>query len=80
MSSLSDLVLKTWCSLIYKEVIEHYLTNGSNMYICLLDPTKVFDLLNLGNLFKQIIDECSLVSFVSDAVKKKNHIHCVVCY
>ena len=33
----------TMCSLIYKEVIGHYLTNGSNVYSCLLDITKAFD-------------------------------------
>ena len=31
------------CSLLYHEVINHYLCNGSNVYSCLLDTSKAFD-------------------------------------
>ena len=33
----------TMCSLKYKDIIGHYLTNGSTMYSSLLDVTKAFD-------------------------------------
>ena len=31
------------CNLLYHEVINHYLCNGSNVYSCLLDGSKAFD-------------------------------------
>ena len=31
------------CSLIFKEIVDHYLHHGSNVYSCLLDASKAFD-------------------------------------
>ena len=33
----------TLCTLIYREVVHHYLNSGSNVYGCLLDASKAFD-------------------------------------
>ena len=47
--------------------IGHYLTNGSNMYICHLGATKAFDLLNFRRLFNNLLQrkKCPLVLLVS---------------
>ena len=39
------------CSLLYHEVINHYLCNGSNVYSCLLDASKAFDKVHYGTMF-----------------------------
>ena len=39
----SDIRYTVMCSLLYHEVINHYLCNGSNVYSCLLDTIKAFD-------------------------------------
>ena len=33
----------TMCTLIYKEIINQYINNGSDVYSCLLDASKAFD-------------------------------------
>ena len=40
------------CSLVYLEVINHYVKNRSNVYSCLLDASKTFDKVHYGKLFK----------------------------
>ena len=42
----------TLCSLIYKEVVNHYLNGGSNVYSCLLDASQAFDRVHYGTLFR----------------------------
>ena len=39
------------CSLAYYVVINHYLCNHGNVYSCLLDASKAFDLVHYGKLF-----------------------------
>ena len=39
------------CSVIYKELIDKYNRNGSNVYSCLLDASKAFDKIHYGKLF-----------------------------
>ena len=39
------------CSLVYHEIINHYMTNNSNVYSCLLDTSKAFDKVHYGKLF-----------------------------
>ena len=45
----------TLCSLIYKEVVNHYLNSGSNVYSCLLDASKAFDRVHYGTLFRLLL-------------------------
>ena len=45
----------TLCSLIYKEVVNHYLNGGSNVYSCLLDASKAFDRVHYGTLFRLLL-------------------------
>ena len=39
------------CSLVYHEVISHYLSGNSNVYSCLLDASKAFDRVHFGKMF-----------------------------
>ena len=45
------------CSLVFHEIINHYLKNGSNVYSCLLDATKVFDKVHYGKLFRILLEK-----------------------
>ena len=40
---------------IYKEVVNHYLNGGSNVYSCLLDASKTFDRVNYRTLFRLLL-------------------------
>ena len=50
------------CTAIYMETINHYVNEGSYVYSCLLDASKVFDSVHWGILFKSLIER--KVSFV----------------
>ena len=39
------------CSLVYHEIINHYMSINSNVYSCLLDASKAFDKVHYGKLF-----------------------------
>ena len=41
----------TLCTLIYKEVIDHYINNDNTVYRCFLDASKAFDRAHYGKLF-----------------------------
>ena len=43
------------CSLIFKEIVDHYLHHGSNVYSCLLDASKAFDRVHYGTLFRLLL-------------------------
>ena len=43
------------CSLIFKEIVKHYLNGGSNVYSCMLDASKAFDRVYYGNLFRILL-------------------------
>ena len=43
------------CSVIYKELIDNYNRNGSNVYSCLLDASKAFDKIHYGKLFNVLL-------------------------
>ena len=43
------------CSAIYMDIINHYKTNGSNVYSCMLDASKAFDRVHFGTLFKLLL-------------------------
>ena len=40
------------CTLMYSEIINHYTNNKSNVYSCLLDASKAFDLVHLENFLE----------------------------
>ena len=44
------------CSLLYHEVINHYLCNGSHVYSCLLDASKAFDKVHYGTMFSILLN------------------------
>ena len=43
------------CSLIFKEIVDHYLHHGSNVHGCLLDASKAFDRVHHGTLFRLLL-------------------------
>ena len=43
------------CSLVFHEIINHYLKNCSNVYSCLSDASKVFDKVHYGKLFRILL-------------------------
>ena len=43
------------CSVVYYEVINHYLCNHINVYSCLLDAIKAFDRVHYGKLFNILL-------------------------
>ena len=43
------------CSVIYKELVDNYNRNGSNVYSCLLDASKAFDKIHYGKLFNVLL-------------------------
>ena len=45
----------TMCALIYKEIVNQYINNGSDVYSCLLDASKAFDRVHYGKLFRIIV-------------------------
>ena len=47
----------TMCTLIYKEIINQYINNGSDVYSCLLDASKAFDRVHYGKLFRILLSK-----------------------
>lgn len=43
------------CCMVLKDVTTYYVNRGSNVFACLLDASKAFDLVNYGKLFKLLI-------------------------
>ena len=43
------------CTLVFKEVISHYINNGSYVYSCLLDASKAFHHVHNGKLFNILL-------------------------
>ena len=51
------------CSL-FKEIVDHYLHHGSNVYSCLLDASKAFDMVHYGTLFRLLLKKgCSQMCY-----------------
>ena len=42
-------------TLVYKEVISHYVNNNTSVYSCLLDASRAFDRVHLGKLFSILL-------------------------
>ena len=47
----------TMCTLIYKEIINQYINNGSDVYSSLLDASKAFDRVHYGKLFRILLSK-----------------------
>ena len=47
----------TMCSLVYHEIINHYMLNNSNVYNYLLDASKAFDKVHYGNLLHILLNQ-----------------------
>ena len=47
----------TMCTLIYKEIINQYINNGSDVYSCLLDASKAFDRVHYRKLFRILLSK-----------------------
>ena len=45
------------CTLIFKEAMNHYLSNRGNVYSCMLDASKAFDLVHYGKLFRIVMSK-----------------------
>ena len=45
------------CTWAVQETVSHYMQNGSNVFCCLLDFSKAFDLVNFKELFKKLINK-----------------------
>lgn len=43
------------CTYVVKEVVQHYINRGSNVYACFLDATKAFDRVQFSRLFEELI-------------------------
>ena len=54
----------TRCTWAAVETINYFMTNGSNVYACLMDMTKAFDLIKHSLLFKKLLDAGLSVIFV----------------
>ena len=44
------------CTAIYMDTINYYVNEGSNVYSCLLNASKAFDIVHWGRLFKILIE------------------------
>ena len=47
----------TMCTFIYKEMINQYINNGSDVYSCLIDASKAFDRVHYGKLFRILLSK-----------------------
>ena len=54
----------TMCTWAAVETINYFMKNGSNVYACLMDMTKAFDLVKHSLLFKKLLDAGLSVLFV----------------
>ena len=55
----------TICSLVYHEIINHYMSNNNNVYSCLLDASKAFDKVHYGKLFHILLNQKVLFCIIN---------------
>ena len=44
------------CTTVLKEILSHYNQNHSDVYVCMVDASKAFDLVNFGKLFSILLE------------------------
>lgn len=56
----------TQCSFVLNEVVQYYLSNKSNVHLCMLDASKAFDRVNYVKMFKLMLGKglCPLTARV----------------
>lgn len=63
------------CTLVLREVVDHYLEGNSNVYCCLLDASKAFDKVHYGKLFTMLltkqISPCILRLLINSYVRQE---------
>ena len=52
------------CILIYKEIINQYLNNSSDVYSCFLDASKAYDCVHYGKLFSTLLSKKLLILII----------------
>ena len=71
------------CSVIYKELIDNYNRNGSNVYLCLLDASKAFDKIHYGKLcnvmIKQDVPFCIIRIFLDAYTRQQARVLWYTC-
>ena len=51
------------CTAVYIETVNHYMNEGSDIYSCLIDPSKAFDWVHWGDFFSTLSEKkCLLYS------------------
>ena len=68
------------CTLIYKETINQYINNGSDVYSCLLDTSKAFDRVHYGKLFGIVLSKnlpILIIRWILDSYLRQSV--CVMC-
>ena len=53
-----ETVFTVYAANIYKELIDNFNKNGSNIYSCLLDASKAFNKIHYGILFNVLLKKC----------------------
>ena len=54
---ICSLDLTIFCTAVYIETINHYMNEGSDVYICLIGACKAFDRVHWGELFSILIEK-----------------------
>ncbi len=55
----------TMCSTVLKEVVQYYKSNGSPVYGCVFDASKVFDMIKYYKLFEILLERHFPVRYIS---------------
>ena len=66
------------CTLMYSEIINHYTNNKSNVYSCLLEASKAFDLVHFGKLLEYYclwIYQDALYDLILDSYIRQRVLH-----
>ena len=43
------------CVTVFKEIVQHYLDRGTEVFCCFLDATKAFDRIHISTLFRTLL-------------------------
>ena len=71
------------CSVIYKELIDNYNRNGSNVYSCLLNASKAFDKIHHRKLFNVLLKKSVLfciIRILLDAYTRQSRVFGILAH